>query len=231
MPAVRIRAAALCAACLPLVPLSAPAEADARVVPRASSGLQGFDQLNAVGGTLSYQRRAPGGRRGVARATYRGPGNGYSRGIFNVSWRNGERVRYGARFYLPRGFHRRMQGQVDILRWDTWPRDDRSGIVIYGSDRRARLVRQRLGVEQVDISRRFRLPEGRWFRLEVRQRLSRGRALNRVYLNGRLIAASRTRNTYGLTVRRVRYGIVAVDAGRQRKSLSLFFDDAFVRRG
>ena len=148
-----------------------------------------------------------------------------------MGWRPGERVRYSARFYIPRGFKRRMQGQVDILRWDTWPGADRSGISIYGSDKRARLVRQRLGVEQVAISRPFRLPEGRWFRLEVRQRIARRGARNTVYLDGRRIASSRTRNTYGLTVQRIRYGLVAIAAGAQRRSLHLYFDDARVRRG
>ncbi len=214
--------------------------AHAAVVDRSAAisarGLADFDQLNTALGTL--QPSATHAFRGErsARARITGGGNGYSRGIFNVDWADGEDVWYGAAFYLPPGFRAAQQGQVDLLRWDNWVLDpdttDRSGVVLWRSDGRAHLVRQRLGVEEVTIAPTFAIPEGRWVVLEVHQRLSSDRgALNEVFLDGRLVARSRSANTYGRPIQRLRAGIVATDAARQRKPLTLWFDRVTIRRG
>jgi hypothetical protein len=167
------------------------------------------------------------------KATYAGGGdNGYSREVVRVGWRSGDRVLYKAAFYLPRGFKDAMEGQVDLMRWDDFPDDhvhsDRGGIVIYHRDKQAYLIRQRLGIEQVALTGPISLPEGRWFRLEVRQRLGTHGARNAVYLNNRLAASSTRANTYGRRIRRVRFGLVAIAEGHQRLPLSLFFDSATV---
>ncbi len=220
--------------------LAAPAVAGAAVVDRSATirtaGLGEFDQLNASRGDLRPSKARAYEGKWSARASILGGGNGFSRGIFNVDWDDGDDVSYGAAFYLPRGFRAAMQGQVDLLRWDNWATDpdttDRSGIVIYRSDRKARLVRQKLGIEQEAITPRFTLPEGRWFHLEVRQRLSRrSGAVNEVYIDGRRVTRSRKANTYGRGVDRLRAGIVATDENRQRRSLRLWFDRVTVRRG
>ena len=171
--------------------------------------------------------RRPG--RYALRARYRGHGrNGYSRVVLPVRWRPGQEVRYGASFYLPRGFYDAMEGEVDLLRFDNYPIDpahnDRGGVVIHHQDRRAWLVRQRLGYEQVGLGGPFELPEGRWFRLEVRQRLSRGATRNAVYVDGRRVAFSRQGNSYGRVIRRLRVGIVAIASGAQRRPLTVYFD-------
>jgi hypothetical protein len=71
------------------------------------------------------------------------------------------------------------------------------------------------------------LPEGRWFRLEVHERLSGGTgALSELYLDGKLIGKSTAPNTYGRSIQRIRYGIVAIAEGAQTKPLELSFDDA-----
>ncbi len=220
--------------------LPAPTPVSAAVIDRSASiggsGLQEFDQRGAQLGALQTSRtRAYDGRHSV-RATVTGNGNAYSRGIFDVDWGDGDDVWYGTAIYLPRGFHAALQGQVDLLRWDNWVTDptttDRSGIVIWRSDRRVHLIRQRLGVEEQTIAPTFRLPEGRWVWLEVHQRLSRGAgALNEVFLDGRLVTRSRTANTYGRRIERLRAGIVATDAVRQQRPLSLWFDRVTIRRG
>jgi hypothetical protein len=124
-----------------------------------------------------------------------------------------------------------MQRYLAILRWDNFgaPRVSRSGVVIY-SDDRARLIAEVEGVEHGPISDPFDLPEGRWFSLEVRQRLSStaGSALNEVYVDGVLVATSTERNYFGEPVRSMRYGIVAVDDGAQTAALSTLVDDAFL---
>lgn len=188
-----------------------------------------LDEVDARHGSLRAGGGPPVRRRGAVRArTLGGGGNAYSRGRIDVAWKDGQAVRFGADFLLPRGFRDRMQGQVDLLRWDDYPtvrhRTHRAGVVLFRGDRRAHLVRQRLGVEEVAITGPFDLPEGRWFHLEVRQRLGAGsRARNEVWVDGRPVARSDRPNTYGNGVDRVRFGLVAVDAERQRRPLTLWF--------
>lgn len=198
-------------------------------------GLRGFHQVSTANGKLKPTKKRSFRGRHSARATYRGGGeNGYARGVFNTNWRPGTAVTYSAAFFLPRGFHRRMQGQVALMRWDNWPargsNGDTGGIVINGSDKRARLVRGTYSGNQTQLGRDFRLREGRWFRLRVRQRFSRGKPISRVWLNGRRIITSRQQNFGGSKIQRVRFGLVAIAAGAQRKPLRLFFDEARARR-
>lgn len=198
-------------------------------------GLRGFHQVSVANGKLKPTKKRSFRGRQSARATYRGGGgNGYARGVFNLNWRPGTTVTYQAAFFLPRGFHRRMQGQVALMRWDNWPArgsaGDTGGIVINGSDKRARLIRGGYSGSQTQLGRAFRLREGRWFRLKVRQRFSRKRPVSRVWLNGRRVTSSRKQNFGGERIQRLRFGIVAIAAGAQRKSLRLFFDEARARR-
>ncbi|MCW3016274.1 MAG: hypothetical protein JWO02_3366 [Solirubrobacterales bacterium] len=201
--------------------------------------LTAFDQINTQNGTLNIDQRRSYQGAGSARASITGHGNAYSRGLFDVRWSDGDDVWYGAAYLLPDRFFSAMQGEVDILRWDDFPGDrvttNRSGIAIFEGDHRAHLLRQRLGVEQQTLAPPFDLPANRWFWLEVHQHLSTGRdALSEVFIDGKRVATSTERNSYGRQVRRVRYGIVAVDAQRQRRRLTLWFDRATVgtrRRG
>jgi hypothetical protein len=193
--------------------------------------LRAFDQINTLNGILKIDRSRAYQGAGSARASTRGQGNAYSRGLFDVRWRTGDNVWYGAAYLLPSRFFSTMQGQVDVLRWDDFPSDrvttDRSGIALFEGDHRAHLVRQRLGVELATLAPPFDLPADRWFWLEVHQRLGTGEdALSEVFVDGELVASSTEPNTYGRPVRRVRYGIVAVDAGRQQHWLTLWFDRA-----
>jgi hypothetical protein len=162
-------------------------------------------------------------------STMGGLGNAFARGVCEVDWRDGEDIAYGAAFFLPEGFHDQLDGQVDLLRWDDFPDEPvhtvRSGVVVFVGDRRAHLVRQRLGTEQRPLAAPFALPEGRWFWLEVRQRLGAGDgAHSEVRIDGRTVAESDEPTTYGGRVLRVRHGIVAVDANRQGRPLTLWVD-------
>jgi hypothetical protein len=220
--------------------LAVPGTAGASVRPQSADletgTLAQFDQRNAVVGTLAT---VPGGYGDsyAARATYSGGGsNGYSRGIFNVGWSEGEDVWYSAAYYLPVGFKAAMQGQVALLRWDDYgahPNDaDQGGIVINGGDKRSRLVLNRLAQgTQTELTSVFDLPEGRWFHLEVHQRLSSsgGAAVNEVFLDGIRVASSDRANLEaGRGVDRMRYGIVAIASGSQTRPLELLFDKATV---
>jgi hypothetical protein len=193
-----------------------------------------FTQTNAQNGTLASTGDSYAGGAAV-RATYSGGGgNGYARGIFNVAWREGDDVWYRAAFKLPLGFKDSMQGQVALMRWDDWeshPDDtNQSGVVIYGGDKRSRLILDRLGPHtQTELTGDFDLPEGRWFLLEVHQRLSTSNAVNEVYLDGVKVASGSVANLDpGRGVDRIRYGVVAIAAGAQNNPLSLQFDEAHV---
>jgi hypothetical protein len=194
-----------------------------------------FSQSEAVRGSLTVvRRRAYDGSHAAAARYAGGPGNGFARATQNVSLGNRQNVWYGAAYYLPAGFKRAMQSQVALLRWDDYRSrgelGDVGGVVVWGSDRRARLVLASYrGRERVLVGP-FRLPESRWFSLLVHQRLAArgGAALSEVYVDGRLAGSSRAANTTGRRIERVRYGIVAVDAAAQRKRLALLFDRCLV---
>jgi hypothetical protein len=190
-----------------------------------------FDQASSVNASLGVTKVDSFRGRWSAEATYSGEGaNGYARGIFEPAWRAGDKVRYGAAFRLPEGFYDSQQGEVDLIRWDNWPlyqrRGDVGGIVIYGSDNRARLIRGHYNGGGGPIGSSFKLPEGRWFTLSVFQRLSRRHPLSKVRLDGSLVTSSRAKNFYGRPIDRIRYGIVAIDAGQQLNNLHLWFDEA-----
>jgi hypothetical protein len=212
--------------------------AGADVVPQRinfeTSGLQNFDQLNATVGALSATSGGYGDAHS-AEATYSGGGqNGFARGIFNVDWHAGDDVWYSAAYYLPVGFKAAMQGQVALMRWDDYGAHpeaaDYSGVVIYGGDKRARLIVDHIADHsQYELGPAFDLPEGRWFHLEVHQRLGVSGGVNDVYLDGQRVSSSNDGNLEpGRGVDRIRYGIVAIASGAQTRPLDLRFDDATV---
>jgi hypothetical protein len=220
-----------------LLAVGSPA-ADAAVRPEQinfeSAGLAQFDQLNATVGSLAAVSGGYGDAY-AARAAYSGGGqNGYARGIFNVDWNSGDDVWYSAAFYLPTGFKAAMQGQVALMRWDDYGAHpeaaDYSGVVIYGGDKHARLVVDRIASgTQIELGPAFDLPEGRWFHLEVHQRLGAASGVNDVFLDGNLVSSGGKPNLEpGRGVDRIRYGIVAIASGAQTRPLSLQFDNATV---
>jgi hypothetical protein len=220
--------------------LTAPSLAQAVPTPRhagfESGGFEEVDDAGVLSGSLAATATLAYDGALSARAEYAGEGaNGYARGVWRADWADGDEVWFGASFYLPIGFHDNVQGQVDLLRWDNWeqwPGDtDWGGISIWGSDRRARLLRFGMQRPTDTLVGPFDLPEGRWFSLEVYQRLQGplgGRAVSEVHVDGRLIGRSDAPNTYGRPISRIRYGIVAVSAGAQTLPLHLWVDEAFV---
>jgi hypothetical protein len=201
------------------------------------SGFRPFSQLNRLHGTLRITRaRAASGRRS-AEATYDGSGiNGYARAIYNVNWRPGAFVSYGASFFIPASTIDSLHGELAIMRWDDYslhPDDPNyGGLVVFGSgpDHRARLIQNELGPNPSmrEVSTPFALPTDRWFRVEVHQRLAPdGDALNQVLIDGRTVTRTRSANIpAGRSVSRLRFGVVAIASGAQKSPLELWFDDA-----
>jgi hypothetical protein len=218
--------------------LAAPA-AHAGVVAESASissnSLSEFSQATQLNATVAAtSERAYDGSYAV-KSVYGGGGvNAYARGHWDVSWQTGDDVWYGAAYYLPTGFKTAMQNEVALMRWDNWPSyqdgsGDIGGIVIWGSDKRARL---KLGTysgstEKVLVGP-FDVPEGRWFWLEVHQKLGTSGALSEVYLDGALVGSSTAANTAGRTIERIRYGLVAQGGSSQTNPLTLYFDRARV---
>lgn len=194
-------------------------------------GFARVSQTNASAAQLGVSSAHRLNGHATAHARYDGAGaNGYARAIFNVDWRAGDAVAYSAYFYIPDTLIASMQGQVALMRWDDYPQHAdhpvQCGIVIDGSDRRARLVTEEYrSTSQTVLGGPFDLPQDRWFRIEVRQRLGGDNALNEVLVDGRTVARSQTPNLpSGRSVSRVRYGLVAIAAGAQRLPLELWFD-------
>jgi predicted RecA/RadA family phage recombinase len=219
-----------------VLPATAAATVQPMLADMSGGDLSQFSQTNAMVGSLSV---VPGGY-GLpyaAKATYDGGGgNGYSRGIFDVNWQQGDDVWYGAAYYLPVGFHAAMQGQVAVLRWDNWashPDDtDQGGIVINGGDKRSYLERDHESNgqwSQSEYAGPFDLPEGRWFWLEVHQHLSPvAGSVSEVYLDGQRIVYSTDQNMFGRPIERIRYGLVAIAESAQMNPLWLQFSRASV---
>ena len=185
------------------------------------------------------------GSAGARAFTPGGSGNKYARTLWGGSsgdaealdFGEGEDFSYGMALYLPRGFYANMQSYFVPMRWDNFgvANVSRSGLGMY-ADGALRLFREREGIEeQVDLLPRskVRLTEGRWHQLSVRQKLSShdGRAVNELRVNGRLVGRSTSANYYGEPVSAVRYGIVAVDGGRQTLPLTVHYDRAVLGRG
>jgi hypothetical protein len=231
---------ALLAGALPLAAVDralAPRAASASVPTLAAHmearGFSEFDQPNVSAGQLTQTRGHAYDGQWSALATYCGGGaNGYARGVFAPRWPAGSDVWYGGAFLLPRGFHAAIQGEVALVRWDNYnlfgPSGDFGGVVIFGSDRRARVVRGHYDAGTLDqLGATFQIPEGRWVWLEVHERLGEADgALTEVYLDGQRVSSSTQPNSFGRPVDRIRYGLVAIASGAQDRPLHLWFDRA-----
>src|SRR6478735_1699245 len=103
--------------------LAVPAAAHAGVVPAAASMENGsfseFSQWNENNGSLTVDRSKAYDGATSAKAHFDGGAqNGYERGIWDVKWGAGDDVWFSAAYYLPVGFKRAMQGEVDLMRTD-----------------------------------------------------------------------------------------------------------------
>ncbi len=213
--------------------LAVASPASAAVSP-LSAGFEsgGFSEVTGTttsnGSITVTGERAYEGQRS-AKATYNGGGgNGYARTQEEISWKAGDDVWYGASFFLPSGYKSKLQGGNDLMRWDNWDTYNSSadfGGVALRSDGRSRILLGKYNSSDSEVTPAFDLPEGRWFHLEVHQKLSTGSdALTEVFLDGKKVASSTKPNSYGRTITRLRTGMVSIHAGQQTNPLTLFID-------
>jgi murein DD-endopeptidase MepM/ murein hydrolase activator NlpD len=209
--------------------------AHAALVSAANGNLAGFSGgLEQTNGMLTAVSGGYGQDTESFSAAYSGTGGGAASGSFQVRWKQGQTVTYGAAFDLPAGFHAATAGLQTLLRWDSRPASngavEQEGLVIDYSNDMASVVDTTVSgvlTTQRVIAGPFPLPIGSWFTLQVRQLLGSGAAAyTDVYENGQLVAASRAPTFAGTRINRVRYGIVQLDAGAGQGSVSLNFDQA-----
>ena len=177
----------------------------------------GFSAASAQAGSFTISTGHIYGGDFSGLATYAGGDvSGYARAVFNVDVGSNKDLWYGAAFYLPPGFKQRQGGDIELLRWDNVPSRgngaDSGGIVLSGSDHRASLFkRSGLDGPRETLLAPFDVPEGRWFFLEIRQRLSQSDPLNEIYLDGERLGRSNQQNSFGRPAERLRYGLVTID--------------------
>ena len=151
----------------------------------------------------------------------------------NVDIRHGEEVWLYGTFLLPADFYAAQEGYVRLAWLENYNLDRahprRLGLVVYGGDNRARIVRQRQGHEETVILRlRRRLPVGQPFTLELRFRLSQadGKALSQIYLDGRRVGSTRRANLTAGAHRTARFTRVGFGldgaAGQDTRTLELW---------
>jgi len=196
---------------------------------RTASTLGSFDQRSAVNGDLTEAE-------GTFTARYDGGSNGYARGVFEYESppiREGQEWWAGARFFLPAGFSS-TAGYVSLMRRDNWPLYDAlantCGVALWGGDNRLHVECNTYdgSWNTQNLVGGVAAPEGRWFTLELHQRLdSTAGSITELFLNGTKVGSSTgINNLLSRVADRVRFGIVAV--GPQSQGYSLQFRDPYV---
>jgi hypothetical protein len=158
--------------------------------------------------------------------SYDGSGNnGFSRVMWSVTYESGDTIRYGASYYL----YAPLPCWAMLARWDNYAlyghRGDVGGVELEGGV--IRLVRaDYAGTNYARLSPDAPVPLGRWFSIEVVQRLGNRDAANEFYVDGKLVGSSTTPNSRGLPIRHIRFGYVAV-ASWCTPASSFFIDRVF----
>jgi hypothetical protein len=151
--------------------------------------------------------------------------NSFSRLAWPVDYERGQEIRYGASYYL-RG---PLPCWAMLARWDNYllygGAGDTGGVLLEGG--MLRLTRQNYdGTNFANLSPPVPVPVGRWFTVEVVQRLGRRHAYSELYVDENLIGSSETPNSRGRPIRHIRFGYVSV-APQCTPASSFFIDRVF----
>jgi hypothetical protein len=200
-----------------------------------AAGLEGgnlseFDATSVEHGSLTVAATSPGAAAGsrfaVAQTSGTGDGvNGFSRGQWTVAWGRDTVYRAEVSVFLPVGFYASQQGAVQLMGWDTFPTlNNHMRLAIWQSDHLARLYLKADG-RDTTLTNAFAIPEGRWIRVALEQKIADGGGWSRVYLDDQLVAQGSGDTAAPYPVTRLRVGLVAIDAHAQTRPLTLLFDD------
>lgn len=140
-----------------------------------------------------------------------GTENSFGRSWYDVNWNKGSDVWYGSAFYVP---VRSALAYTDLMRWDNYatygnPGGDVGGVLVENG--RMYVQRQDYGGGNFAyVLGPVEVPEGRWFHLEVHQRLSEvnGEALTELYVDGQKVGSSTVANSRGRVINHMRFGYV-----------------------
>jgi hypothetical protein len=207
----------------PSVSVAWPPAGGARVGGFESGGFEEFSSWSVANGSLEVtDEHAYEGLRS-ARASNFGVDNQFQRVWYDVAWEEGSEVWYGLALLIPR-----------LADWCWWEPVRWDNFALYGEAGDVGGVRIDHGqlfldvgayVGQQPLIGPVAVPEGRWFWLEVHQRLSAtaGEALSEVYVDGVKHGESRAPNTAGRPISTIRYGNVAMATSCSVAS-SIYFD-------
>lgn len=189
----------------------------------------GFDGYSATGGSLTPTAATARRVLPVLRAyNDGGAGLSFARAWFDVDWRTGTEIRYGASFLIP------SEGAghyANILRWDNHRSYGSNGDVggVELSDGRLSLFRADYdGDNYARLVEGIDFPRDRWFRLDVRQRFSGVEltGLSELYLDGQLVGTSIRANSRGRPIDDLRVGYVYVEGAPS----AIYFDRLSISR-
>lgn len=195
-----------------------------------TGNLSEFDATSIEHGSLTVSSASPGAVAGsafaVAQTSGTGNGvNGFARGQWTVSWNQGAVYRMEMSVFLPLGFYASQQGAVQLVGWDTFPTlDNQMRLAIWQSDHQARLFLKSDG-KDTTLTNAFAIPEGRWVRIAVEQKIADASGWSKVYLDGQLAAQGSGDTATPHPVTRMRVGLVAIDANAQTRPLTLYLDE------
>jgi hypothetical protein len=195
-----------------------------------TGNLSEFDATSIEHGSLTVISASPGAAAGsqlaVAQTAGTGNGvNGFARGQWTVGWGQGTVYRAEMSVFLPVDFYASQQGAVQLVGWDTFPTlNNHMRLAIWQSDRLARLYLKTDG-KDTTLTNAFAIPEGRWVRIAIEQKVADVGGWSKVYLDGGLVAQGTGDTTTPYPVTRMRYGLVAIDSNAQTNPLTIYFDD------
>jgi hypothetical protein len=214
--------------CSESLPSPRPLPPDVRVASFTGGRFKELDGQSSRGSASLAVSRARGyADRGALLARNSG-GSGFARGWFDVRWRAGSDVRYGAAFFIPSA---RAIGYADLVRWDNYAHYGQGGDIggIEINDGRAYLMRADYGGDNfAKLGDDFSLPEDRWFTLDVHQRFSAeaGVAFSEVRIDGERVATSTDANSRGRPIDNLRFGFVFVDGPPSRVRVDRVYSGA-----
>ncbi len=191
-----------------------------------------FDGWSASAGTLSpTSERAYEGTRAAKITSDGSTNNSFQRVWYSVNWNTGSDVWYGMALYIPSLSDWCWWRPV---RWDNHQTYGSSGDVggLRIENSKLYLDQASYGGSTTQLVGPVAIPQGRWFWVEVHQRLSgtSGSALSELFLDGVKMGASTQANTLGRVINHIRFGNVTLASGCSRAA-SVYMDRVSISDG
>jgi hypothetical protein len=213
-------------------PQPAPGPVNGWVGGMETGGFSEFDSFSTWEGQLAVAQGSAYDGTHAAHAAFAGNGeSGGQRAWKQVSWSSGSDVWYGMALQVPDA---ERFCYWNPIRWDNYKTYGGTGDVggLSIEDGRLNVIQNHYGEAERRLISGPAVPEGRWFWVEIHQRLSDtdGQALSELYVDGRLVGSSTAANSAGRQIDHLRFGVVNV-AGSCSKPGTVDFDRASISDG